>query len=336
MFVHYQNYLKIPYNERSETPILIMDNTIVVNFIMFFERDYSISGTDQLIYQLHKLGQDKSFIFLFDDGAIIEMTNAGSVISNIIKTFNLTKDSCAVVCRQAIDIPIPDATVIVEESVLFWINLLFPTIKDIPLPPGPFNKKFAVWFNRGTFYRLIITKHLYTKYKDTSYISYQEKGMVSQKRFDEFFYDEIVWAQENTPVVYDQLFPNRVYDHEMIAGSSRKPYDDYFLEIVVETDCITTEWITEKTIKNLYIGKPFIIMGGTGILAKLKSFGFKTFSPWIDESYDDITNNYLRLEAIKQEIDRLADIDINHLYQELLPILEHNRETYVKYITSGR
>lgn len=334
MFAQYQNYLKIPYNERSETPILIVDNTIVVNFIMFFERDYSISGTDQLIYQLHKLGQDRSFIFLFDDGAIIEMTNAGSVISNIIKTFNLTKDSCAVVCRQAIDIP--DATVIVEESVLFWINLLFPTIKDIPIPLGPFNKKFAVWFNRGTFYRLIITKHLYTKYKDISYISYQEKGIVSQKRFDKFFHDEIVWAQDNTPIIYDQVFPNRIYDHEMIVGSSRKPYNDYFLEIVVETDCITTEWITEKTIKNLYIGKPFIVMGGAGILAKLKSFGFKTFSPWIDESYDDITNNYLRLEAIKQEIDRLADIDINHLYQELLPILKHNREIYVKYITSGR
>ena len=334
MFAQYQNYLKIPYNERSETPILIVDNTVVVNFIMFFERDYSISGTDQLIYQLHKLGHDKSFIFLFDDGAIIEITNVVSVISNIIKTFNLTKDSCAVVCRQAIDIP--DATVIVEESVLFWINLLFPTIKDIPLPLGPFIKKFAVWFNRGTFYRLIITKHLYTKYKDISYISYQEKGMVSQKRFDELFDDEIVWAQDNTPIIYDQLFPNRVYDHDMIVGSSRKPYDDYFLEIVVETDCITTEWITEKTIKNLYIGKPFIVMGGAGILTKLKSFGFKTFSPWIDESYDDITNNYLRLEAIKQEIDRLADIDINHLYQELLPILEHNRETYVKYITSGR
>ena len=160
--------------------------------------------------------------------------------------------------------------------------------------------------------------------------------MVSQKRFDEFFHDEIVWAQDNTPIIYDQLFPNRVYDHDMIVGGSRKPYNDYFLEIVVETDCITTEWITEKTIKNLYIGKPFIVMGGAGILAKLKSFGFKTFSPWIDESYDDITNNYLRLEAIKQEIDRLADIDINHLYQELLPVLEHNRETYVKYITSGR
>ena len=70
--------------------------------------------------------------------------------------------------------------------------------------------------------------------------------------FDELFDDEIVWAQDNTPIIYDQLFPNRVYDYDMIVGSSRKPYDDYFLEIVVETDCITTEWVTEKTIKNLY------------------------------------------------------------------------------------
>ena len=334
MISQYHNYLKIQYNERTEVPILVSDDTVVVNFIMFFERDYSVLGTDQLIYQLHKLGKDKSFIFLFHDGAIIEMTNAVAIISNIVKTFNLTESSCAVVCRQNINIP--NVTVIVEDSINFWINILYPTIKDIAIPKGPFGKKFAAWFNRGTFYRLMIAKHLYTNYKDTSYISYQEKGILVSKRFEELFQEEIIWAESNTPILYDQLFPNRVYDHEMIVGSSRKPYDDYFLEIVVETDCITTEWITEKTVKNLYIGKPFIVMGGAGILAKLKSFGFKTFDPWIDETYDTIENNYLRLEAIKQEIDRLASIDVNHLYQELLHIIKHNRATYVKYITSGR
>lgn len=332
MFVQYQNYLNIPYNQRAEIPVLVMDDTVIVNFIMFFERDYSVAGTDQLIYQLHKLGPGKNFIFLFDDGAIIEMTNAVAIISNIVKTFNLTASSCAVVCRQNINIP--DVTVIVEDSINFWIDVLYPTIKNIPIPTGPFNKKFAAWFNRGTFYRLLITKHLYTNYRDTSYISYQEKGVLVSKRFENLFQEEITWAQDNTPIVYDQLFPNRVYDHDMIVGSSRKPYNDYFLEIVVETDCITTEWVTEKTIKNLYIGKPFIVMGGCGILSKLKSLGFKTFSPWIDESYDNVQNNYLRLEAIKQEIDRLASVDCNNLYKELLPILEHNRKNYVKYITS--
>ena len=71
-----------------------------------------------------------------------------------------------------------------------------------------------------------------------------------------------------------------------------------------------------------------------GILEKIRSFGFKTFSPWIDESYDTIANNYQRLEAIKQEIDRISTLDINELHQKLIPTLEHNRETYGKYINS--
>ena len=73
-------------------------------------------------------------------------------------------------------------------------------------------------------------------------------------------------------------------------------------------------------------------MGGAGTLAKLRSFGFKTFSPWIDETYDNIGNNYLRLEAIKKEIDRISTLDVGKIHKELMPILEHNREIYVKYI----
>ena len=42
----------------------------------------------------------------------------------------------------------------------------------------------------------------------------------------------------------------RVYDHDMIVGAGRKPYNSYFIEIVVETDCVSTTWITEKTVKN--------------------------------------------------------------------------------------
>jgi hypothetical protein len=120
----------------------------------------------------------------------------------------------------------------------------------------------------------------------------------------------------------------------LIVGAGRKPYSDYFIEIVVETDILTTDWITEKTIKNLYIGKPFIIMAAAGALAKIRSRGFKTFSPWIDESYDSIENISDRLTAIKQEIDRLATLDLNELHKEITPILEHNRETYGKYINS--
>jgi len=328
----YDIYLNLTADQKSSV-IVEVNNTLVVNFILLFERDYSISAADQLIYQLHKLGQGKRFLFVFDDGVLLRMTNAVEIIKNIIKTFNLNSDSCAVFCREPINFP--GVTVIYEDSIELWARQLYPYIKGFDIPQGPFSKRFAVWFNRGTFYRTMLAEHLQTNHADNSYISYQESGMLRHPRFEQYFEHEIAWASANTPIVYDEIFTNRSYTYEQIVGD-RKPYNDYFMEIIVETDSLTTGWITEKTIKNLYIGKPFLVMSGARTLEKLRSFGFKTFGSWIDETYDTIDNNHLRLEAIKREIDRLAGIDVNQMYQELLPILEHNRQTYGKYITSGR
>ena len=43
---------------------------------------------------------------------------------------------------------------------------------------------------------------------------------------------------------------------------------------------------TEKTWKPILNFHPFIYVGNTGSLKKLKEYGFKTFEPFIDESYD--------------------------------------------------
>lgn len=330
-----EKIIPLPYHDRF-VAVLEIDDVLVVNLDCLFERDYSLRGVDQLLYLLHRQGQNKRFLFLSEDGAIVQMSNSIELISNIVNTFKLTADTCALVCRE--NITIPNVTVIVRESIPHWGRVLYPVIKDIAIPQGPFNKKFAVWFHRGTFYRLKIARHLKENYKDDAYISYQEQGMLHDWKLKSYWQEELTWATANTPIVYDQLFPMRVYDHEMIVGASRKPYNDYFMEIIVETDCVTTGWITEKTVKNLYIGKPFIVMGGLGILEKIRSFGYKTFSPWINETYDTIENNYLRLEKIKEEIDRLAQLsygDIQQMHQQLLPILEHNRRTYEYHLTSG-
>lgn len=321
-------YQSISQNDRYIT-ILEIDDVVIVNFDTLFDRECSIRGSDQLIYLLHKLGTGKRFLFLSEDGAILQQSGAIEIIKNIVDCFRLNQTTCLVVCRE--EIKISNVSTIIIESIPYWCKILYPTIKNIGIPQGPFSKKFAVWFNRGTVYRLNLARHLTENYKEDSYISYQESGMILDKKLEDQFQDEIDWASTNTPIIYDQIFPNRTYTHDMIVGSGRKPYDDYFMEIIGETDTLTTNWITEKTVKNLYIGKPFIIMGGYGILKKIRSFGFRTFNPWIDESYDDITNNYQRLEAIKHEIDRLAQLsyaDIAEMHKQLLPTLEHNRRTY--------
>ena len=328
--------LSVAPSDRYNT-ITEIDDVIVVNFDCIYERECGLRGVDQLLYSLHKIGKGKRFLFISEDGANIALSGAVEVINNIIKTFNLNIDTCAVVCREHVDIL--NANVIVNESVDYWCRVLYPTIKDIGISSGPYSKKFAVWFHRGTVFRLEITKHLYDNYKDDVFISYQEPGVIADRKLSEYFQEEQAWANVYTPIVYDNLFPNRMYDYDMIVGAGRKPYAEYFMEIVVETDVLTSNWITEKTVKNLYIGKPFIVMSGTGTLERLRSRGFKTFSPWIDEIYDTVENIHDRVELVKQEIDRLAKLSYNELtiiQTEMMPIFEHNRKTYENYINRRR
>lgn len=328
--------LLIDQKDRYNT-VLEFDDIIVVNFDCLYERDIALRATDQLLYYLHKIGNNKRFIFLSEDGAILEPTTGQAIIKNIVKIFGLTADTCLVVCRE--DLDIENATVVNINSIDYWISKLMPHILGIKIAPLDLKKKFAVWFHRGTIFREILAAHLHNNYREDSFISYQETGIKLDRKMQEYFQDNIDWANKNTPIIYDNLFPNGEFDFEMIVGASRKPYSEYFLEVVCETDVLGTSWVTEKTTKNLYIGKPFIVMSGPGTLKKLQDKGFKTFSPILNESYDQVENTYLRLEAIKTEIDRIAKLtysELNELNSSLMPILKHNRKHFLNTCMSLR
>ena len=100
--------------------------------------------------------------------------------------------------------------------------------------------------------------------------------MLCDRKLRDYFAKEIEWADAKTPIIYDRLFPNRVFNFELIVGAERKPYADYFLEIVAETDVLTTDWITEKTVKN----DINVIIDNLGMMNE--------FLPVIDNSYNVI------------------------------------------------
>lgn len=68
---------------------------------------------------------------------------------------------------------------------------------------------------------------------------------------------------------------------------------------------------TEKTYKAIACARPFIAVSTPYFLESLKRLGFKTFSPWIDESYDREPDNSQRMRLIIKEAQR-----INGLSQE--------------------
>ena len=105
-----------------------------------------------------------------------------------------------------------------------------------------------------------------------------------------------------------------------------------FLHVVTET-CYYQKFnhLTEKVFKPIVMMQPFILAGTKGSLKYLKSYGFKTFSKWIDESYDKIEDPFKRLDAITREIEKICELSKDEqrgMYNEMMPVLLHNRRHF--------
>lgn len=107
-------------------------------------------------------------------------------------------------------------------------------------------------------------------------------------------------------------------------------FNDSYWAIVTERDFYRSELyegFTEKTVKCLLFGIPFIIVGLPHTLRHLRDSGFLTFNSFIDESYDAIEDDNKRFESVKQQIEYLSSLNYNDLdlmYKKMLPILEYN------------
>ena len=80
--------------------------------------------------------------------------------------------------------------------------------------------------------------------------------------------------------------------------------------------------------------QPFIYIGCPGALRVLKDWGIKTFSPFINESYDDEYDPIKRFNMIEKEIKKLNDMPIQQLhdwYYSIKDILIFNREHLYNY-----
>lgn len=90
---------------------------------------------------------------------------------------------------------------------------------------------------------------------------------------------------------------------------------------------IPTLFLTEKTYKVIAAKHPFIIAQRPSILKALREEGYKTFHPYIDESYDQIEDDVERLHSIRNEVLRLSkysDDDWLLFQQNVKSIVDYN------------
>lgn len=109
-------------------------------------------------------------------------------------------------------------------------------------------------------------------------------------------------------------------------------YQEFFVEVVSETFFNgNTFFITEKTIRPMLLKTPFIVQGPTGFLKNLRKLGFKTFSKWWDEGYDEDPPSWSIKEIIKviDSISKLSQNDIRNMLEDMQPVLKHNYNVLV-------
>ena len=119
---------------------------------------------------------------------------------------------------------------------------------------------------------------------------------------------------------------------------SKQIYMDTFFHIVGETiyyqdDC-PSGYVSEKPFKPMAHFQPFIFAGPSRVLQHLRDIGFKTFHPYIDESYDLIDDDNLRMQEIEKQIIKIGNMSIEEMVKfidDVREILFHNYRTLFNY-----
>jgi hypothetical protein len=105
------------------------------------------------------------------------------------------------------------------------------------------------------------------------------------------------------------------------------PYVDTYFSVVTETIFeYPYSFRTEKIWKPIAMGHPFVAVANCGFYRDLHQLGFKTFDPIIDESFDNIDDNTLRLERIRDVIIQLCASDLVKFHTQVKQICQYNQQ----------
>jgi hypothetical protein len=144
--------------------------------------------------------------------------------------------------------------------------------------------------------------------------SFDEVAREAEARFP-FARREIQDLQQRwdrQPLVVDDV-PTDASQFDLVPTMPIVATADSLFSIVTETGTSdgTVLRYTEKTLKPILAGRPFIVVGEPHVLRLLRSLGFRTFDGIIDESYDAIESRADRLHAIVTELERLSHLELD-------------------------
>ena len=175
-------------------------------------------------------------------------------------------------------------------------------------------------------------------YKDIFFERFKKHPVSNYTFFNYFRKDPSsgIWSNGVTPCVHtaetidgnQNPFDSPVRHSDLI---DLEIYDNSYYSVAIET-VIHNDFamFSEKEAKPIMAKRPFIVMGARHQLKAFRSLGFKTFSPCIDESYDEIEDTEQRFEAVMTSMLALCEKDPVEVYDLLHDTLEHNKKHFIE------
>lgn len=231
-------------------------------------------------------------------------------------------------------------------------NLMLTNLKRLPIYKGPVQKKFSALSRNYNEWRLKVFAEFRKRdlLKDFRYsfhnISpYQTPLKVYEvadikNTLNSFGYTspEVQEWADKIPYQLDPTFLDKWNDatfkaiqsahiHLLIESHFDPFWNFHGRKGQVLPEVYSPAFITEKTYKVIFSKRPFISFSTPYYMKEMKELGFKTFSPFINESYDDIVDDDQRLLAIAGEFERLSKLDeesFNKVLKDCEAVCEHN------------
>lgn len=139
-------------------------------------------------------------------------------------------------------------------------------------------------------------------------------------------------SQWSIDLKLEDYFDENLYTSCASADYDQDDYAQRIIEVVLETIFDDSKIsLTEKSLRPMATGTPFILASAAGSLAYLRRYGFETFTPWINESYDLESDPATRLQMIIQELQRISKLkhaDYQLLIDQCYKIAAKNRQHF--------
>lgn len=126
--------------------------------------------------------------------------------------------------------------------------------------------------------------------------------------------DEALYKSTLFSLVTETLFANSInYIEPKIRGGLH---------------CFPSTLHSEKIWKTIRAKHPFVLASTPNSLQSLRTMGYKTFSPFIDERYDEIEDDILRIKYIMDEVERLCNMNEHETREWLIEVHKITKFNY--------